>query len=64
MKPPFDPTYGPLVIEATGCSREETYDVLQVMRETHSTLDHLKRNAFIRLARSSYALVRDRARSR
>lgn len=64
MTPPFHPIYGPIVIQATGCSRDETYEVLQVMRETHSTLDHLKRVAFDRLARKSYAIVRDRARPR
>lgn len=63
MKPPFHPTYGPLVIEATGCTRDETYDVIAVMRETHPTLDALKRSAFIRLARTSYAIVRDRAKN-
>jgi hypothetical protein len=54
MSRPFDPIYGPKVIEDTGCSPEQTHTILDIMRDRFGTLDHLNRKEFRAEARAAW----------
>lgn len=47
--------YDGLVIEATGCEADEVKPIIEIMRTTYRTLDHLSRPVFMKEARLSYA---------
>lgn len=51
--------YGDVIMEATGCRPEDTFQIEETMRTQHGTMDHLTRAYLHRLARDSWDAVQE-----
>jgi hypothetical protein len=48
--------YGAIIIEATECKPDETYQIEDAIRASQSTLDSLTKSEIVRLARRANAV--------